>query len=188
VPNAPRIELPRPAIIALLGAMMLVVTFVVTKGSESGAPALPVPSVGSSAPSATTTTTSTAKTPVAKPAKPAKPKEPPVLPGPGLPAGLARALTRHEVVVLFFYEPGAADDQATRQAVRTMRSVVAGRKVAVFTDTVTHLANYRRIITGLGVSQTPAVVVVDKNRRAAVEEGFVDAGTLTQKVQDALHG
>jgi hypothetical protein len=187
VPNAPRIELPRPAIFAAIGVLILAVTFFVTHGSETGS----APSTGSSSSAsstgttATTTTsastsTSTSSTTTKKPAEQAPPA---VQPGQGLPADVSRALNRHQVVVLFFWEPAGADDQATRAAVRAVRSVPTAR---LFSDTVAHISNYRRVIGGLGISQTPAMVVIDRKRNARLFEGFLDAGTIKQSVRDAL--
>jgi hypothetical protein len=192
VPNASRIDLPRPAIIAAVGVLVLAVTFVLTHGKEVGtsssAPAATTPSTTPSAatttptatsPTATSTTTTTTTT-----AKPAQPGPPPVQAGPGLPAAVARALNRHDVVVLFFYSPAAADDQATRLAISVVRG--QGPRVRLFTDLVAHISSYRRVVGSLGISQTPAMVVIDRNRNALLLEGYQDAGTIRQTVTDAF--
>src|SRR3712207_6739320 len=111
VPNASRIEMPRPAIFALIAVALLAVTFLVTKGSEEGtAPiAAPTDTSPTTEPAGTgTTTTPAEETP--------KKQEPRGVTGPGLPAEVTRAIERREVVVLFFSDPAAADDQATRAA------------------------------------------------------------------------
>lgn len=179
MPNAPRIELPRPAIIAALGALILVVTFVVTQGKTS--------TTSSPAPASTTANTTTTGTTSTQPAvkpKPKKPVPPAIQPGQGVPPAVARALDRREIVVLLFYEPAGADDQATRVAVRAVHS--AGPHVALFTDTVSRISNYRRVVGSLGISQTPAMVVIDKQLKARLYQGFLDAGTIRQSVRDAL--
>ena len=180
MPSTPRIELPRPAIIAALGALILAVTLVVTKaGDTSGAISAPSPSSTSAATSTTTTPTTTV-------AKPAKPKQPAVEAGQGLPTAVARALNAHKVVVLFFYEPAASDDQATRAAIRAVRRAGTGGRVALFQDTVSHISNYRRVVGSLGISQSPAMVVIDRNRQAQLLQGFVDSGTIQQTLRDVL--
>jgi hypothetical protein len=183
VPSAPRIELPRPAIIAALGALILAVTFAVTKAGDS---ASTVSAPSSSAPAATDTGTKT--TPTATTAAPAKPKEPALKAGSGLPAPVAKALNEHKVVVLFFYEPAASDDQATRGAVRAVRAgagAAAGR-VRLFQDTVARISDYSRIVGTLGISQSPAMVVIDRNRKAELFQGYLDSGTIKQTVRDAV--
>lgn len=178
MPNAPRIELPRPAIIAALGALILAVTFVVTQSKTSTGTSTSAPA-NSSTTASTTTTQATTTTP-----KPKKPVQPAVQAGQGLPSSIAHALDTHKVVVLFFYEPAGADDQATRAAVRAVRS--AGPGVRLFSDTVSRISNYRRIVGTLGISQSPAMVIIDKQRHARLYEGFLDAGTIRQSVRDAL--
>jgi hypothetical protein len=59
------------------------------------------------------------------------------------------------------------------------------KRVSVFSDGITHLARYRRIVVGLGITQAPSVVIVGKSRKATLVEGYVDGGTLTQQVLDA---
>jgi hypothetical protein len=187
LPTATRIELPRPAIIALLGVAILAITFLVTKpGDNSGSVATPAPAASTTtSTAANTTTTATSATT----AKPAKPKQPAVAPGAGLPPDVARALNGHKVVVLFFYEPAASDDQATRAAVRAVRQAArpaAGAVVALFQDTVAHISDYRRVVGSLGISQSPAMVVIDRNRKAELLQGYLDSGTIRQTVRDAI--
>jgi len=190
VPNASRIELPRPAIIAAIGAAILALTFVIThKGSDTGTSA-PVTTSGATSSSTTTSTststTSTTATQTTTTTK--KPAQPVLEAGPGLPADVARALNAGKVVVLFFYEPAAADDQATKADVRAVRATAgaAAGRVRLFQDIVARISDYRRAIGGLGISQTPAMVVIDKHRNAKLLEGYLDAGTIRQSVADAL--
>src|SRR3954454_23821347 len=100
----------------------------------------------------------------------------------GLPADVARALAKRHIIVLFFFRPGAADDSATRQSVAAVRH--ASRKVSVFSAPLSKLSDYRRLVSGLDISSAPATVVVGRDRRARVLEGFLDGGTLKQEVQD----
>jgi hypothetical protein len=163
--------------------LVLAITFLVTKpGSDSASVATPAPAATSS--SATTASTSTGTTSTAAPAKP---KEPALVAGPGLPRDVARALDSKKVVVLFFYEPAASDDQATRAAVRAVRSAGGGAgRVALFQDVVARISDYRRIVGSLGISQSPAMVVIDRNRNAELLQGYLDSGTIKQTVRDAV--
>jgi hypothetical protein len=165
-----------------LGVLVLAVTFLVTKaGDNAGSVAAPVTSTpANTATTGTSTTTSTGTTTTKKPAKP---KQPAVAAGSGLPSGVARALNSNKVVVLFFYEPAASDDQATRAAIRAVRSTGGG--VALFQDTVSHISDYRRVVGALGISQSPAMVVIDRNRKAQLLQGYLDSGTIRQTVRDA---
>jgi hypothetical protein len=184
VPTATRIDLPRPALVAALGILVIAITFFVTKaGDDSGSVAAPVTSTPTNTTATgTSTTTNTATTSTA--AKPAKPKQPSVAAGSGLPTDVARALNADKVVVLFFYEPAASDDQATRAAIRAVRS--SGSGVRLFQDTVSRISDYRRVVGALGISQSPAMVVIDRNRKAELLQGYLDSGTIRQTVRDAL--
>jgi hypothetical protein len=161
--------------------LILAVTFVVTKAGDPGAA---ISSPSASNPPASTSTTATK--PSTTTPKPVKPKQPAVQAGQGLPAAMARALNAKKVVVLFFYEPAASDDQATRAAIRAVRRAGTGARVALFQDTVSHISSYRRIVGSLGISQSPAMVVIDRNRRAELLQGFVDSGTIQQTLRDVV--
>ncbi len=100
---------------------------------------------------------------------------------PGVPRRMAHALRHRRTVVLFLGTRGA-DDVATASGVASLRGL---ERVSVFFDRVEHLARYRAMLTGLGVAQAPAVVIVGPDRKAQLVEGFVDAGTLFQLVVDA---
>ena len=156
-------------------------TFLVTKAGDNANVSTPTPAqTQTSATNTSTTATGTTTTT----AKPAKPKQPTVTAGQGLPTDVARALNSDKVVVLFFYEPAASDDQATRAAIRAVRS--AGGSVALFQNTVSHISDYRRVVGALGISQSPAMVVIDRNRHAELLQGYLDSGTIRQTVRDAL--
>ena len=98
------------------------------------------------------------------------------------PRRVARAIAGHRTVVLFFFQPHASDDAATAAAVRAVRG---RRGVSVVTDRIQNLGRYGPLIRGVGVSQAPAIVIVDRKRSARLVEGYVDAGTLAQEVADA---
>jgi len=171
----------RPVLIALIAAVVALCGFYATQGSRNAADSDPVAE-------------EVASTPAPKSVKPAKSEASQVAQQAkrevkprraeriaGVPAPVDRALRAHKLVVLFFYEPGSADDEGTARSVSTLRS----RDVAVFTAPVGRLAKYRGLVGELGISQAPAVVIVKKNRSARVIEGYIDPATLAQDVADA---
>lgn len=177
----------RPFVLAVLGALLAVATFASMKSAADSAAAddtAAAPTVVQPAPSAKTPSKSPPATTPAAPAKPkaAKKKAAPAAPAiKGVPPKVAKALAARRTVVLFFRQP-AADDDATAAAVRSLRGA---KNVSVFSAPITKLARYRRVVSGLGVSQAPAVVIVGQDRKARLIEGFVDGGTLRQQVKDA---
>lgn len=194
----------RPFVLALLGAVLAVATFASMRSASERAQAgqsVPAPTLKPAKPGRSSVTDAPAlKKPApakdvtsksapskaspkkAAPAPTAKPeaKKRPATTA-GVPPKVAGALKLKKTVVLFFRQPGA-DDDATQSAVRSLRGK---KRVAVFSDGIAHLARYRRIVTGLGITQAPSVVIVGKSRKAVLIEGFVDEGSLTQQVLDA---
>ncbi len=169
--------LSRPFVLVVLGALLAVASFASMRSAAdraqaddtAAAPQVVRPAPGRPAPTGTT------PAPNAKP----KPKKPAAVAG--VPPKVSKALVNRRTVVLFFNQP-AADDAATAAAVRSTRGM---KGVSVFSAPIAKLSSYRGVISGLGVSQAPTVVIVGKSRKARLIEGFVDAGTLQQQVRDA---
>lgn len=197
--------LPRPALLGILGALLIAATFMAMhRGGSSGSTSTPTPAPAHVA----TPKPVPAKHAQAKPVKhaaatPANPvkhaakqttanKPAPVKTNTttsqeagasvGLPLKVAQAFAKKQVVVLYFGGAGA-DDSLTADSVRTLRAS-AGHGVAVFIDKLSNLADYRRVVEGLNVSQAPSIVIVDRAKKAQVLEGFIDAGSLRQAVAD----
>jgi hypothetical protein len=97
------------------------------------------------------------------------------------PRRFRRALREHRRVVLFLSQ-GAHDDKATAEAVGALKR---RGSVLVLKDHVDRVDRYGRLVEQLGVSQAPAIVIVDRGGSARLIEGFVDAGSLVQEVADA---
>ena len=178
--------LSRPFVLAVIGALLAVATFASMRSAAERAQAddtANAPTV-QRAPGATTTP--------AKPAAPAKPQsttpdkpteatKKAALAVKGVPPKLGKALQAKRTIVLFFRQ-SAADDDATAAAVRSVRGT---KNVAVFTAPISKVARYRRVINNLGVTQAPAVVIVGKDRKARLLEGYIDPLSLRQQVKDA---
>ena len=118
----------------------------------------------------------------AKPATPATPPKPAVDPQTAKVLPAINAYKRGDVVVFFFTHAGPADDTGTRQAVKALGHP---KHVSVFKVGLNDLELYRPILSGAGVSQVPALVVVKSGKKAHLLQGFVDARTLRQTVADA---
>jgi hypothetical protein len=94
-----------------------------------------------------------------------------------------RAVAQGRKVVIFFRNPRALDDQAVDVSVRSVKREM--KKVVVLTDHVGNSDEYGSMVEDLGVSQTPAVVVIDSRGSARLIEGYVDSKSLVQVVADA---
>lgn len=181
----------RPILLALVGGLLALGAFYATMGARSSSdesakitakPARPKHDAAQTQGKAHARSQKAAASkprPAAKPEAAAKPK---AAAKPGLPIAVSRALAGDRTVVLFFYQRGGADDEATAEAVSTVRR--SGR-AKVFSAPISRLADYRAVTAGAGVSQAPAVVILHKGRSARLVEGFVDSETLVQQVADA---
>ena len=97
---------------------------------------------------------------------------------------MRRALIARRPLVLLFADDAGADDAAARRAVRSLRA--RRSDVAVFSDEIGEVGRYRDILAGLPISQVPAIVIVPRERRARLVEGFVDEASLRQDVADVV--
>ena len=98
------------------------------------------------------------------------------------PKKLQRALREQRKVVLFFANSRGLDDKLVESSVRVVRD---DTKAVVLTDVVANVDRYGSLVESLGVSQTPAIVVIDRAGKARLIEGYVDAASLVQVVTDA---
>jgi hypothetical protein len=194
------LSLPRPVLILVCGALVVLAAFMATRAVAPGdkhggstaafapssakpkapgpAPKVPPAKAKAKAPA------SPAPAPPVGPPAPAHPAAPkttrPAAPTSG-PAAAERALSRGHVVVLFFSQSGA-DDAAASDAVRALRK---RRDVEIFSDTIDRLGGYMGTVSELGISRAPAIVIVGPDKQARVLEGYVDAETVRQSVKDA---
>ena len=93
-----------------------------------------------------------------------------------------RAVAKGRKVVIFFANPRGLDDQAVHAAIRALDRETG--EVVVLTDHVGNVDEYGSMVEDLGVSQTPAVVVIDSRGSARLIEGYVDPESLVQVVAD----
>jgi len=108
----------------------------------------------------------------------------------GLPAGIRRALDRRRVFAIGVFNsrsrswsPAPPDDRRVRRALASANRY--GGKVTVHVATLGELSRLRSVIGELNVAQSPSVVVVDRNRRATLLEGYVDRVSINQAIADA---
>jgi hypothetical protein len=194
--------IPRFAIIAAAGAVLLFAAFLLTRGSSEAEEPAPEPPAVSRTPvpepsSGAAPTATAAKSPSGarersgargrtggedKSARARRESGSSSTRQTGVPSRVRRALARRKVVVLFFTQRLSADDVATRIAFRRLRR---RRDTAVFAAPLERLERYGAAVSRLGVSQSPSIVIIGRNRKARLIEGYVDPGSLRQYVADA---
>jgi hypothetical protein len=179
---------PRLAVILIAGVLLVPAAFVVSRvaAGGGGGSSPPAKAVKAAAKPSTAAGKSEVK-PAAKADAGAQTKPDPVADArkkaaaAGLPASMAVALAKGQIVVLLLGDGKSADDRSTEDAVRALKGA---KNVKVFTDRLSHLGSYRAIVGRVGVTQSPAVVIV-RGSEARVVEGYVDPETLRQQVIDA---
>jgi hypothetical protein len=107
-----------------------------------------------------------------------------------LPTDVAGALTARKVLVLGVisddakpWRPIGDDDRYVGDTLAHLNRY--GGDVFVKQVPLGQLATYGPLVNDLGVNQTPSVVVIDRDLKAEVLTGYVDAGAIDQTIADA---
>ena len=102
----------------------------------------------------------------------------------GLPLRVLHALGHKKVVALLFWSPKAAEDRDVRKALNGIDRHHG--KVLAEAVHIKRIARFQQITRGADVTQSPTVVVIDRNRKVETLVGFVDGRSIDQAVTDAL--
>src|SRR4051794_38980953 len=135
---------------------------------------------------ATSTTTTQAPAPAATPAAPALPAAALAK----LPKDVAGALKARKVLVLAVLSDEATnirhladDDRYVRKALAKVNRYHGG--VFVKQVGISSLSTYGALVNDLGVSQSPSVVVIDRDLKGRVLTGYADRVAINQAIADA---
>lgn len=189
----------RPILLALAGLVLIVGVFVATRGAGNDAgggdptpPAAKRSQVAADKPSPpaaskTGASRSAADTPSSSTGRAG---ESPLLNKPG-PRRLMSALARGNLVVLFVRQPGASDDRKTARSVAALRRARL-RRTTIASVPIRDIGDYTAITGTAGVKQAPSIVIARapaaRGGGGALLEGYVDPGTLRQRVVDVRGG
>ena len=99
---------------------------------------------------------------------------------------LLAELAHGKVVVLLFWNKRASDDRSVHAVLRSVDR--HGGKVAVHSASVSRVADYTAITSGVQVLGSPTALVIDRKGHAMSITGFNDARAIDQAVGDALAG
>ncbi|MBE2316577.1 hypothetical protein DVA67_011365 [Solirubrobacter sp. CPCC 204708] len=171
--------------ILLIGAVVfLAAWFTILKpgGAEEEVPPVQ-PANAAPANAAATPAGATENTPVADAAIPAE-----VLAK--LPKDVAEAISERKTLVLGVFaedakewRPMADDDRYVRNALEKTNRYDG--EVFAKNISVADLSTYGPLINGLGVTQSPSVVVIDRNLKGTLLTGYVDRIAINQAIADA---
>lgn len=170
--------LPRPVLLAAVGVMLSILSFLFMRAIAAQDPvelSLPAPAANTGAQKAGADAAAGTK------------QKAPTPPPPRLedvPRPVATALADGKVVVLLFAGQGAAD-AATARHFRALSAL--GSDVHPVRAGLSDFGRYSGIVANLGITQTPAVVIVRPDLTAVPPiEGYVESGYLLQRVRDQL--
>ena len=180
-----------PGVAGLTGAISKAHGAVAT--SQQNAKELESKSAQASTTGGTATTSTTAVAPATKAAAPPAPVKAPSTSGttvvkvtPGAPAGqkmVESDLAKGDVVVLLFWTPAGAADQAVHREVRTIAT--GGGKVAVHEGSAGQVTYYGSITRGVQVNGTPTLLVINKHGHTITLTGLQDVYAIRQAIADA---
>jgi hypothetical protein len=168
--------------IRLVGLLVLVVVlgggFMVATRHRSTT----TPSTASSTPAVTTPARTTHATTTPAPSK-GRTTTPAVLHTHGLPVPVARALQKHEVVVVTLTTPRGADDQLLRAEAQAGATEAGVGYVSI---NVFHQRPGTAVLRKLGVTDTPVTLVIKRPANIFNQfPGFVDRDVIAQAATDA---
>ncbi len=92
-------------------------------------------------------------------------------------------LSKGDVVVLLFWDPKGADDQAVHREVHSL----GGGKVAVHEAPASQVASFGSITRGVQVYGTPTLLIVGKHGQTRTLTGLQDAYSVRQAIDEARH-
>ena len=118
------------------------------------------------------------------PAAPAARKADRTAAGTGANAQIERAIARGKVVVVLFWNSSAADDVATRGALRDLD--LRGGKVVVRIVPIADVARYTSVTRGVKIAGSPTTVIIGHKGRTRVIAGLSEPREISQAVGDAL--
>jgi hypothetical protein len=192
---------PSARIVILLLALLVVATFMVSRAGHSTGQRSGTPAAKARAPAAPVSigrghVGRTARTGTQRAAadrhhkasshgsNPSRPRSPAATrdAGTSVPGRVVRAVGAGKLVVLLFFDPKGAEDQAVRSAVR---AIPRKHGVVILEDDVAHVSRYERVLPASGIDRSPAVVIIGRQHRAQTLQGFLDSDSLRQYVEDA---
>jgi hypothetical protein len=137
---------------------------------------------GETAPQTAPATTAAGTPPAAKSAASKLGVDPAALAS--LPSGVRTALEDRQIVVLGFFNRDALDDRLTKKQLEKVHRFHG--RVYVHAASLQAVQRYQVITRGVDVSQTPSIVVIDRNMKAQLLTGYVDHVRVEQAIVDAM--
>jgi hypothetical protein len=101
-----------------------------------------------------------------------------------LPQGVRKAIEARQIVVLGFFNKEALDDRATKKQLEKVHRFHG--RVSVHAVPIDSVQKYQAITRGVDVSQSPSIVVIDRDLKAQLLTGYVDHVAVEQAIVDGM--
>lgn len=191
------IQVSRPVLIALIGAVLVggFLLFKQTQNSET-APPPPPPAqaaatgatgaseaTGGTGASGETMTSAEARAKRAKEAREALIKQ---AKDAGIPFNVYEPLHQGKIVLIFFYTKGASDDQKVSQSIDEVAKKRGG-SMKVIRETVERKSRYDGVAKAADITQTPGILILYGDE-ASTWQGFIDAVALNSRITQLTSG
>jgi hypothetical protein len=149
-------------------------------GPAATTPSTTAPAAATAHPNPTATGTTPSRSAVHPTPKPATPS----LTAQGRVNAVNRALVQRKVVALLFYNPAASDDRAVKAELATVNGHRG--KVVVLAVPLSELTGYPVVTDQVPVTESPTLVLINRNQQATTMVGFADRFEIGQRVTNAL--
>lgn len=176
------IQLSRPVLLALLGAVLVggYLFYTSTQSADEVVPPTTAPtgatgSSGKTGKTGATGPTESAKEVIKRRRAALRKKAEEA----GIPLDVYMARREGKEVVIFFWEPRAKDDQRVKRALDELLKV--RKKLVVFRDRISNKSDYDGIAEAAEITQTPGLVMVYRTK-ADSWQGYIDSGTLNERL------
>lgn len=98
----------------------------------------------------------------------------------GMPTPVYSAIQDDKIVMIFFWEPNAKDDERVNDSIKNLQKY-RGSSLVVFREEIANKSKYDGIAQAAELTQTPGIVILYKDE-ADTAQGYIDSAALNTKI------
>lgn len=98
----------------------------------------------------------------------------------GMPTPVYDAVKKGKIVMIFFWEPKAKDDERVDDSIKNLQKY-RGSSLVVFREEIANKSKYDGIAQAAELTQTPGIVILYKDE-ADTAQGYIDSAALNTKI------
>lgn len=189
------IQVSRPALIALVGAILVGGFLFYKSNSSEDVPPAPAPAqaaatgatggaTGGTGGTGASGPTMTAAEKRAEKRKQARKELIAAAEAAGMPLNVYEPLQDGKIVMLFFWEPKGQDDQHVDVSVNEVKQI-RGSELVVIKEKISNKSRYDGIAKVADITQTPGIVIMH-GQKANTWQGYIDGAALNSRVSRLL--